>query len=117
MQVQQTAGASQAVGASGKSQENNSKLKAECQQFEAVFWNQVLDAMQATVPADGVLGDSFANDVYQGMLNEQYSTLIAGQDSSSTGLSGIMYRQLAGQSGAAAKQNTTGTAKTSDGLT
>ena len=76
----------------------DAKLKAACQQFEAVFWNQVLDAMQETVPEDGVLGDSFSNDVFQSMLNQQYSVILAGQDSSSNGLSEIMYQQLTGNS-------------------
>ncbi len=94
-----------------KSGGDNAKLKAECQQFEAVLWNQVLDAMQETVPEDGVMGDSFSNDVYQSMLNEQYSGILAGQDSSPNGLSGIMYQQLSSQLGlgsSGGKQSPTG---------
>ncbi|MGD0621776.1 MAG: rod-binding protein [Thermacetogeniaceae bacterium] len=98
MQTQQVNNSPQ-VGSSPKQNSGgaNTKLKAECQQFEAVLWNQMLDAMQETVPEDGVLGDSFSNDVYQSMLNEQYSTLLAGQDSSPNGLSGILYQQLSSQ--------------------
>lgn len=84
----------------------NTKLQAECQQFEAVFWNQVLDAMQETVPEDGALGDSFSNDVYQSMLNEQYSGILAGQDSSPNGLSGILYQQLSGLLGTPSAKQT-----------
>jgi flagellar protein FlgJ len=100
MQTQQVNSSPQ-VGSSPRQNSggDNAKLKADCQQFEAVLWNQVLDAMQETVPQDGVLGDSFSNDVFQSMLNEQYSTLLAGQDSSPNGLSGILYQQLSGQMG------------------
>jgi flagellar protein FlgJ len=107
MQTQQVSGSSQV----GSSQGQNSgsaaaKLKAESQQFEAVLWNQVMDAMQETVPEDGLLGDSFSNDVYQSMLNQQYSTLLAGQDSSPNGLSGILYKQLSSElSTPSARQN------------
>ena len=92
-------GSSSQVGSGPKknSSGDDAKLKAESQQFEAVLWNQVMDAMQETVPEDGVLGDSFSNDVYQSMLNQQYSTLLAGQDSSSNGLSGILYKQLSSE--------------------
>jgi flagellar protein FlgJ len=100
MQVQQVNSSPQ-IGSSPRADSSgaNTKLKAECQQFEAVLWNQVLDAMQETVPQDGVMGDSFSNDVYQSMLNEQYSGILAGQDSSSNGLSGILYQQLSSQMG------------------
>jgi Rod binding domain-containing protein len=95
MQAQQVNSSPQAGGSpSQNSGGANAKLKTECQQFEAVLWNQVLEAMQETVPEDGVTGDSFSSDVYQGMLNEQYAGLVAGQDSSSGGLSGILYQQL-----------------------
>jgi Rod binding domain-containing protein len=92
-------GSSSQVGSSLKknSSGDDAKLKAESQQFEAVLWNQVKDAMQETVPEDGALGDSFSNDVYQSMLNQQYSTLLAGQDSSPNGLSGILYKQLSSE--------------------
>jgi Rod binding domain-containing protein len=72
------------------------KLKAACQQFAAVLWNQVMDGMQETVPEDGVFGDDFSNDMFTSMLNQQYSSVLAGQDSSSNGLSGILYQQLSG---------------------
>jgi Rod binding domain-containing protein len=100
MQMQQVGGSSKVGGSQGQnSGDADAKLKAESQQFEAVLWNQVMDAMQETVPEDGLLGDSFSNDVYQSMLNQQYSTLLAGQDSSPNGLSGILYKQLSGKMG------------------
>ena len=100
MQVHQVNSGPQVTSTSSTKQDSqganakDAKLKAACQQFEAVFWNQVLDAMQETVPDDGILGDSFSNDIYQSMLNQQYSVILAGQDSSSNGLSEIMYQQL-----------------------
>jgi flagellar protein FlgJ len=79
------------------------RLKAACQQFEAVFWNQVLDAMRATIPEDGLFGNSFANDVFKGMLFEQYSVLLAGQGSGN-GLGDILFRQLSAHLQAPAQQ-------------
>jgi Rod binding domain-containing protein len=74
----------------------DAKLKAARQQFEAVLWNQMLDAMQETVLDDGVSGDSSSNDIFTSMLNQQYATILAGQDSSPNGLSGILYQQMSG---------------------
>jgi flagellar protein FlgJ len=111
MQAQQVNSSPQVNSAKQDSQGANAKdakLKAACQQFAAVFWNQVLDAMQETVPEDGVLGDSFSNDVFQSMLNQQYSAILAGQDSSSNGLAEIMYQQLTGNSDVGGKTSEAG---------
>ena len=74
----------------------DAELKAARQQFAAVLWNQMLNAMQETALGDGVLGDSSSNDVFTSMLNQQYATILAGQDSSPNGLSGILYQQMSG---------------------
>jgi Rod binding domain-containing protein len=100
MQIQQANSNPQVGGGPGQSSGGaNTRLKSECQQFAAVLWNQVLDAMQQTVPEDGVLGNSLSSGVFQDMLNEQYSGMLSGQDSSASGLSEIMYRQLSSQTG------------------
>jgi Rod binding domain-containing protein len=88
----------------------DTKLKTTCQEFAAVLWSQLLDTMQETVPQDGVLGDSLSNDIFQSMLDDQYSSTLAGQDSSPDGLTEILYRQMSGQSGTSAKQNSASTA-------
>ncbi len=71
----------------------DAKLKAARQQFAAVLLNQMLDAMQETVLADGALGDSSSDDIFTGMLNQQDATILAGQDSSPDGLSGLTLSQ------------------------
>lgn len=73
----------------------DARLKDACSQLEAVFWQQVLRAMRRTIPTGGLLGDTYARDVYTDMLDEQYALLLAGQDR--TGLGRILYEQLRGK--------------------
>jgi Rod binding domain-containing protein len=80
----------------GLADKTDKRLWQACQQLESFFWNEVLTAMYETVPGDGELGDSFARDVYQDMLSQQYSLLLAQQESKN-GLAGVLYRELSGQ--------------------
>lgn len=72
---------------------DNVQLRQACQQLESFFWNQLLTAMDKTIPDDGMLGDSFAKDIYRDMLNQQYALLLA-QQGSNNNLGDILYRQL-----------------------
>lgn len=77
---------------------DETQLRSACQQMESYFWNQLLAAMDKTIPDDGILGGSFAKGVYQDMLNQQYALVLARQGSQGRGsLSDILYRQLGGK--------------------
>ncbi len=52
--------------------------------------------MTRAIPTDGLLGASYAKDVYQDMLNQQYALLLA-QQGSKNSLGDILYRQLCSQ--------------------
>ena len=43
--------------------------------FEAVFINQLMKNMRKTLPEDGLLGKGFANQVFNGMLDQEYSQM------------------------------------------
>jgi len=74
----------------------DTRLRNACQQVESFFWNQLLAAMDQTIPDDGVLGASFAKDVWQDMQNQQYALLLAQQNSGNS-LSDVLYQQLSSQ--------------------
>jgi len=65
----------------------DARLKQACQQLEAVFWQQILQAARKTIGSRGG-----AQDLYTGLLDEQYALLLAGQNRS--GLGRVLYEQL-----------------------
>lgn len=78
--------------ASNKQEKDNKKLLESCKELESVFLNQILNAMRATVPKSDLMGDSFATDVWESMLYEEYSKQMS--KAQSTGLAEILYKQL-----------------------
>jgi flagellar protein FlgJ len=49
------------------------KLKAACDSFEALFMQQMLKQMRATVPRDGLFGGGSAEQIYTEMLDAELS--------------------------------------------
>ncbi len=82
----------------------DTRLRNACQQVESFFWNQLLSAMDETIPDDGVLGASFAKDVWQDMQNQQYALMLAQQDSGNS-LSDVLYQQFSSQRQAVKSNN------------
>lgn len=72
------------------------KLLNACQEFEAIFINQMLQAMRKTVPKSGFLHQGIAHNIYEDMLYQQYSSKIA--KSANFGLARQLYDQLSGRS-------------------
>jgi flagellar protein FlgJ len=68
------------------------KLYQACQELESVFVSQVLNSMRAAIPRSDLLTRSFADDVYESMLYDEYAKGISKTDS--LGLAEILYRQL-----------------------
>ena len=73
-------------------------LREASRQFEAVFLNQMLKAMRETVGDGGLIEKSQGEEVFQGMLDEEWSKSLAGRHGSRE-LSEMLYRQLARQMG------------------
>lgn len=74
----------------------NEKLLNACQQFEAVFIKQMLDAMRNTVPKNGMLDGGIGRNIYEDMLYQQYADKMA--KTANLGLARLLYNQLSGHS-------------------
>lgn len=72
------------------------KLLTACQDFEAIFINQMLTAMRNTVPKSGLLHQGIAHSIYEDMLYQQYADKMA--KTANLGLARVLYNQLSGNS-------------------
>ena len=68
------------------------KLLKACQEFEAIFINQMLTAMRQTVPKSGLLKQGLAHNIYEDMLYQQYANGMA--KTAHFGLARLLYSQL-----------------------
>ena len=73
------------------------KIKELSKEFEALFLDFVLKSMRQTVGKSDFLNGGHAEELYQGMLDSEYSRLIAGKGM--TGLSDMIEHQLLEASG------------------
>lgn len=67
-------------------------LRRASHALEAVFINQLFQAMRASVPQEEAT-DSAARDLFTGMLDERFATLTA--EGSTRGLGEALYHQMA----------------------
>jgi len=80
--------------AAGKSIDTKSPLYAQCLDFESIFVKMMLKEMRATVDkSDDIIGGGFAGDIYQDMLDDEYSKSMS--KTAHFGLADDLYRQLA----------------------
>ncbi len=87
--VQQAARTAQQAAAQGKNPED---LRKACQDFEALFIKQMLDAMRKTVPDNPLVDGGQGEDIFEDMLYDEYSQKMA--DTAGLGLADMMYSQL-----------------------
>lgn len=71
------------------------KLQKACADFEAVILRQMLKLMRDTVPKDGLLTESYATEMYQGMHDAALADNLS--QGKGMGLGELLYRQLSGQ--------------------
>ena len=71
------------------------EIKEAAKHFEAYFLKHMLKEMRETVPDSGLWKDGFSKDVYTGMLDEEYASLMA--DHGGIGLAAVLERQLTKQ--------------------
>ncbi|MCE2931269.1 MAG: rod-binding protein [Vampirovibrionales bacterium] len=70
------------------------ELKGAAQQFEAVFLQQLLEAMDSTVDREeGFLSGGEAEKTFRGMLNQETATNISKQGGQGFGLAESVYQQ------------------------
>jgi flagellar protein FlgJ len=69
------------------------ELYKACQDFEALFIKQMLDAMRKTInKSDDMLGGGMSQDVFEGMLYDEYAKKMA--ETARFGLAETIYRQV-----------------------
>lgn len=83
----------QAVLSKVQNEKDDKKLREACQEMEAVFVNQLLRQMRATVPKGELVEESAGSAIYKDMLDEEYSKLIA-KSPSNMGIAEMLYKQL-----------------------
>jgi flagellar protein FlgJ len=70
---------------------DDKKLMDACQQFESLFYYQMLKEMRKTIPKDGLLPESNEQNIYASMLDEEVAKLISKGNAS---ISQILFEQL-----------------------
>jgi flagellar protein FlgJ len=70
------------------------KLRKTALQLEGMFVQRMFAAMRETVPQDGLLGQSSAEQTFGSMLDEKLAEKVPQQMSGSHSLADALYRQL-----------------------
>lgn len=78
---------------SGKQQQ---ELKKACQEFEAIFLNNLLKSMRQTVSKSDLFGSSQQEDMFRDMMDSEISKSAA--KTNSMGIADMIYRQMSGES-------------------
>jgi flagellar protein FlgJ len=71
---------------------DDKKLLKACQEFEALFVQQILKEMRKTIPKDGLVPQTHESEVYESMFDEEVSTLMSQQGK--LGLAEMLFDQL-----------------------
>lgn len=71
------------------------KLQKACADFEAIMLRQLLGALRESVPESGLLDGGHAEEMYQGMHDEQLASTLA--HGKGVGFGAALYRQISGQ--------------------
>ncbi len=88
----QQAKASQAVGNSTATAQQDKKLREACEGFEAMFMNLMYSKMRDTVPEDTLFGNSNSDKIMQSMMDTEMMNRAA--KSGGMGLADMLYKQL-----------------------
>jgi Rod binding domain-containing protein len=74
--------------------DKNSKLFEQCREFESIFVKMMMKEMRNSVDkSDSILNGGWAEDIYQDMLDDEYSKSMA--KTAGFGLADQLYKQLA----------------------
>ena len=72
-------------------------LKKSARDFESIFVNMMLKSMRSSVQKSGFLDGGNAEEIYRGMLDQEYSNMMSKSDK--LGLAETIERQLARAAG------------------
>lgn len=75
-----------------KEKKSQKELKEACQNFEAIFLDMVFKSMRNTVPKSNLMGNSFATEIYEDMLYQNFTDEAA--KGGGFGLADMLYNQL-----------------------
>jgi flagellar protein FlgJ len=67
-------------------------IREAARTFESLFLNEIMKNMRKTLPQDGLLNQGFANNVFNSMLDQEYSQIAS--KSGQLGLADVIARQL-----------------------
>ncbi|MFC1525844.1 rod-binding protein [Candidatus Latescibacterota bacterium] len=79
-------------------EEARQALRTAAKEFESIFVYQMVSAMRSTIVESGLVPKSNAEEIFEGMLDEEWSRKLAGKHGA-RGLSEILYQQLSRQMG------------------
>jgi flagellar protein FlgJ len=68
------------------------RLAEACQEFEALFWQQILRQMRRSIPKGGLLDGGTAEEIFRDFLDEEYSRTMANMGPGS--LARMLYEEL-----------------------
>jgi flagellar protein FlgJ len=75
-------------------QDSPEQILEVARSFESLFINEIMKNMRKTLPQDGLLNSGFANNVFNSMLDQEYSQIAS--RSGQFGLANAIARQLGG---------------------
>lgn len=76
----------------GSKAQDDEKLKELCKDFEAIMVSMMIKSMRSSVPQDGLIPDTFGEDVFRSMLDDQYAALMVQRQD--FGIAQQLYEQL-----------------------
>lgn len=86
--------ATQAIKSQSMLSPDEQALHETCQEFAAVFWEQVLQGLRRTVPEGGLFPEGPGEEAFKSLLDTEYARAIARSEGS---LAEILFRQLNSQ--------------------
>ncbi|MFQ5559404.1 MAG: rod-binding protein [Nitrospinota bacterium] len=78
--------------AKANAEKDDAALKELSQEFEALLVSQMMKAMRAGIPSDGIIEKGFGEDVYTEMLDDEYAKSFP--ENSSNSLWERLYEQV-----------------------
>ena len=91
-------------------QDSPEAIQEVAQNFESLFINELMKNMRKTLPTDGILNKGFANNVFNSMLDQEYSKIAS--RSGQFGLADAIARQLGGDPAEIARREEIASEKT-----
>ncbi len=76
---------------------NQDPLFKACQEFESLFINEIFKSMRRTIPRDTLLETGMAEDIFQGMMDEEMAKEAARKNS--FGLATMLYHSFVNNKG------------------